>query len=539
MEFSKKFFLSLSIATTLFFNGYTQSNRYMVFFKDKTIDGQSNPLLYLSQKAIDRRIKQGLEVMTDMDYPVNSTYVTGVKNTGAEVFFTTRWMNGLLVQCPSSLVSTIEGLSYVDHVEFVAPSTRLTNSGRNRISLRKKSHVADATSTQLNMLGIDDMHHDTLHGEGMSIAIFDGGFQGVNVTAPFQHVFNEGRFNATLSHDFVTNSKNVFQYDDHGTMVFSVIAAEVPDAFTGGAPKANFQLFVTEDVSTEHRIEEYNWLFAAERVDSAGVDIISSSLGYYDFDSPSAQYTKGQMDGQTAVSTHAAQWAADRGILVVCSAGNEGNLPWQIITAPADAKDVIAVGNVNAQGTKHSSSSIGPTADDRIKPDLVTLGVGVHVIRASGSPSNATGTSLAAPLMTSLAAGVWQKFPDLTNKELIDLLKLTASNAKSPNNQIGFGIPNYNAVVNYLTPFTQTTPFVVYPNPITDTVKVRPIDPEAIPTCRIEMIASDGRIISNRMVSFSWLNREDQNDMSEFAPGIYYFRIWLGEKRFVFKILKV
>src|SRR5690606_12871380 len=143
--------------------------------------------------------------------------------------------------------------------------------------------------------------------------------------------------------------------------------------------KANFQLYVTEDVATEYRVEEYNWLFAAERADSAGVDIINSSLGYYDLDLPAMRYTKDQMDGKTAVVTKAAQWAADRGILVVCSAGNEGNQPdWGIITAPADAEDVIAVANVNTKGVVSSSSSRGPTADGRIKPDLAALGTGVR-----------------------------------------------------------------------------------------------------------------------------------------------------------------
>src|SRR5690606_12003754 len=205
-----------------------------------------------------------------------------------------------------------------------------------------------ATNVQLNMIGLTDMHSDNIRGEGVTIAILDSGFEGVDVTAPFSQIFQEGRIDLQASRDFVYNSDNVFQYDDHGTEVFSVIAAFQPGEFTGGAYKASYQLYVTEEVPTEYRIEEYNWLFAAERADSAGADIIQSSLGYYDFDGASMDYLKSQMDGVTAVVSKAAKWAADRGIIVVVSAGNEGNVSWQIITAPADVENVLAVAAVDA-----------------------------------------------------------------------------------------------------------------------------------------------------------------------------------------------
>jgi serine protease AprX len=540
MGCSKSF--ALIIFSFVFGTVSAQSNRYMVFFKDKTGSPYSvnAPSQFLSPRAIERRIKSGVDVVSE-DLPVNQSYVNAVKGTGAEVYFKTRWMNGVLVQCPASLIASIQALSFVDHVELVAPQAKLTSGGRNKITLRKKNHVGLETSTQLDMLGVPQMHHDGYRGENMWIAVFDGGFLGVNTTAPFQNIFSEGRFNDSLSHNFIVNSKNVFQYDDHGTMVLSTIGAEVPDLFTGGAYKANFSLFVTEDVGSELRIEEYNWLFAAERADSAGVDIISSSLGYNDFDGTNMDYTLQQMDGSTAVSTRAAQMAADRGVLVVCSAGNEGNDPsWGIITAPADAVDVIAVANVNSNGQRSSSSSIGPSADGRTKPDLAALGSGVKVIRANGLISSASGTSLSCPLITALAAGVWQRYSTLTNKELIELLKRTASRANFPNNEIGYGIPNYTGVVNYFdTSLTQSSVFAVFPTQIVDTVKVRPIDPDQYPTCRLELITSDGRIIANQVVDFNWVDREYESNMSAFAPGIYYFRIWVGDKRFVFKVFKV
>jgi subtilisin family serine protease len=531
-------------ATAIFFLvsafGFSQDNRYMVFFKDKSGSpfSVSEPSQYLSQKAIDRRIRHGITV-TETDFPVNAGYVQQVEATGAAVFYTTRWMNGVLVQCPASLINSIQALAFVDKVEFVAPNAKLQNNGRKSINQRKKDLPVKTELPQVDMIGVPEMHYDGFRGEGMSIAVFDGGFLGVDAAAPFQEVFTEGRYNTILSHDFVANSGNVFQYDDHGTMVFSLIAANVPDAFTGGAYEANFQLYVTEDGSSEYRVEEYNWLFAAERADSAGVDIIHSSVGYYDFDQSSMNYTLAQMDGKTAVSTKAAQWAAERGVLVVCSAGNEGNIPaWKIITAPADAVDVLAIGNVTAQGNRNGSSSTGPTADGRIKPDLAAMGTGVTVVKPNGSLGTATGTSLSAPLVTGLAAGIWQRYPEKTNKEIMDVLKKTATQAKNPDMYLGYGIPHYKAVVNYLERQQQTNTFEVYPNPTADTVTVRPINPDTITSCRVEIISSQGQLVSEHQVEFSWLNDRYKADLSNVAAGMYYLRIWVGAQRFVFKVMK-
>jgi serine protease AprX len=518
-----------------------QINRYMVFFKDKSGTPYSvgQPSQFLSEKAIERRVKQAFSI-TEQDLPVNPTYAQGVSTTGAKVFFATRWMNGVLIQCDASLVQSVLSLPYVNNVEFVAPQQRLTNGGRRKGLFRRKDDKNGVmTKTQLQMLGIPDMHTDGFKGEGMTIALLDGGFLGVNTTAPFQQVFSEGRYDDVVSHDFVRNTNNVFQYDDHGTQVFSVIAANVADDFTGGAYKANFQLFVTEDASSEYRIEEYNWLFAAERADSAGVDIISSSLGYYDFDLASMNYSTAQMDGKTAVVTRAAQWAADRGIIVVTSAGNEGNISsWKIITAPADGVDVVAVANVNSQGNASSSSSRGPSADGRIKPDLAALGSGVTVIQDNGAIGTASGTSLAAPLITSLIAGVWQKFPDLSAREIVAALKKTGSRSGNPDNIVGYGIPNYTAVSNYLAREGDAV-FDVYPNPAFDSLTISPADPDDVPNCKIELISRLGQVIATEEVSFNWTNNAFRADISNLASGIYFVRLTTSDRRYVYRISKV
>lgn len=535
--------LSLIFVVGLFsFASHGQENRYMVFFKDKngTAFSTSDPIKFLSPKAIDRRLMQNIDITT-RDLPVNDAYVAGVANAGARTFFTTRWMNGVLVVCAPGVVPAIEALEYVARVEYVAPLSPLQTGGRRSFNLRRKNnHAETETQSQLQMLGLDQMHAADVAGEGVTIAVLDSGFPGVLRGPAFDHIFSGDRFAEDVSYDFVHNSADVFQYDSHGTEVLSVIAALIPDAFTGGAFDANFQLYITEDVPTEYRIEEYNWLFAAESADSAGADIIHSSLGYYDFDDASMNYTVEDMDGETTVISRAAQWAADRGILVITSAGNEGAIAsWRIITAPADAEGVLAIGSVNSNLQKVNSSSVGPTADNRVKPDLVALGASVKVVKPGGQISTASGTSLAAPLVTSLAAGILQRYPELTNRAVMDILRKTASQANHPDSLLGYGIPNFRAVVNFMEQVPQEQPFAVFPTRVSDTLVVRPSDPEVIRSCEIQLVTAQGAVIHRDAVRFDWLNRAYTVDLSTCAAGIYYIRIFHEKRRFTFRVVKL
>lgn len=520
-----------------------QANRYMVFFKDKAgvPYTTSNPIEFLSQKAIDRRMKQGVDI-DERDLPVQRAYVEGVRNAGAPTYYTTRWLNAVLIECDENVLSAVGSLPYVDRVEFVAPPRQSASGGRRSFNLRSKNgHTGSETESQLQMLGIHRMHEGGYTGTGVTIAVLDSGFPGVSSGPAFEHIFSEGRFMDLVSYDFVHHSADVFRHDDHGTEVLSVIAGQIPDAFTGGAHDATFQLFITEDVPTEYRVEEYNWLFAAERADSAGVDIIHTSLGYYDFDDASMNYTLQQIDGKTTVVSRAAQWAADRGIVVVTSAGNEGSIStWKIVTAPADAEDVLAIGAVNASLQKTSSSSIGPTADGRIKPDVVALGQSVKVVKATGQMSTSSGTSLAAPLVTSLVAGIMQRYPDLGSKDVISLLRQTSSQANTPDNLLGYGVPNFQAVVNFQEHIPQTDPFEIFPNPLAqDTLTISPFDPNLVDSCEIEIISSQGQRLGRVTARFDWLNRTYKADLSGLVPGIYYIRVLSEKRRHTFKLVKL
>jgi serine protease AprX len=515
-------------------------NRYMVFFKDKNGSSfiKSDSLAFLSPRALQRRADQGINIQSK-DIPVNASYVQSIRDLNVNTFFTTRWMNGVLVQCEASSIPGIEAFAFVDHVELVAPGERLSVNGRKtKIAKEKRTQATEVTKAQRRFIGLDVMHGLNIHGEDMLIAVLDGGFTGVDVHTPFQHLFSESRIELNNCFDFVANGADVFQYDNHGTQVLSIMAALKNDEFVGGAYKATYQLYVTEDVDSEFRIEEYNWLFAAERADSSGVDLINTSLGYYDFDDASMNYTKAQLDGNTTVITRAAQMAADRGIIVVCSAGNEGAIAWKTITAPADAVDVVAVANVNSTGSRALTSSVGPSADNRIKPDLAALGQGVAVISGNGNIVSTSGTSVATPSITSLIAGVWQRYPQLTSKEVVQLVKSTASQADNPDYELGYGIPNFRAIVNYQERVEQELPFVVYPNPATDTLYIRPSDPEIFPDCKLELIDIHGKAVAAHDVEFSWLNREFVGDLSGISAGLYILNIRHASAIFTFKVIK-
>jgi len=516
-----------------------QDNRYMVFFKDKagTSYSVSDPSEFLSVRAIERRNRQGLVVIMQ-DIPVNQSYIQGVSATGAEVMHTTRWMNGVLVSCDEVALTSIQSLPYVERLELVAPGGKPASSGRRRINTRTtETGESLVTANQLSLLGLDEMHASGYTGEGVYIAVLDAGFPGVNTAGAFSHIFDDNRMIDT--YDFVHDDPDAFVQSNHGTNVFSVIGGYVPDAYTGGAHGASFQLYVTEDVGGEYRIEEYNWLFAAERADSTGADIISTSLGYNTFDDPSMNYGKDDLDGITSVIARAAQLAADRGIAIVSSAGNEGSNSWETITTPADNENVMAVAATNSMGVRSPISSVGPSADGRIKPDVGAMGIGVSVVNPAGTFGMSSGTSLAAPLITGLLAGVWQKFPLLTNRQLLEAVRTTASQADNPDFLLGYGIPNFHAIVNKLEWLPQARPMTVFPNPTPDSVLIRPADPAKATTCLVEILSLQGQVLSSQEVAFDWIRKGFEADCSNLAAGMYLLRVRTGEEVYSFKIVKL
>lgn len=452
-------------------------NKHFVYFKDKLNTPFSilEPQKFLSGSAMERRIRYNIPV-NSRDLPVTPLYVSELKKQGATIWYTSRWFNGAVVQCDTAVYRKIQNLPFVKQTQTIRLTSVKSSPHKGqqsvfafprKLSGEKKQQTFGYAFTQAKLIGVPDMHTAGFRGEGMHIAVFDGGFTGVNRIAAFAHLFNTGKIKATF--DFVDKNTGVFEKDSHGTEVLSTMAANLSGTFIGTAPEATYSLFITEENKREQHLEEINWLLAAEFADSAGVDIIQSSLGYNIFDTPGASYTYADMNGNKALVSRAADFAAATGMLVVISAGNEGNNAWQYITAPADADSVLSIGATDSLGRKATFSSVGPTADGRIKPDLSGQGLLAAVINPAGNVIRANGTSFSAPIVCGLAAGFWQANRHLTNMQVIAYLKLSGSQASQPDNKLGFGIPHFKRAQLLADKNAKkgNTGFKLFPNPVT------------------------------------------------------------------------
>jgi subtilisin family serine protease len=364
-------------------------------------------------------------------------------------------MNGALVEADATALNKIRNLSFVkpfDSLEKLegqnVKNEKLPESQKEPVKSVPQRRAANPapdlygfSRNQLVMLGVDQMHRSNFAGQGLQIAVLDGGFYNADKIPSLRHLFLNNQILGT--YDFVDAEQSVYEDEPHGMQVLSVVAGKQDSELVGPAYQASYWLLRTEEDFSEYRIEEVNWLVGAEFADSVGADIINSSLGYNTFDDPSMDYRKADLDGNTALITRAADRAAATGMLVVVSAGNEGDNSWGTLTAPADGDSVLSVAAVNGAGLYANLSSRGPSADHRIKPNLAAQGQGTVLSRSDGSVGTSSGTSYSAPLITGLAAGLWQAFPQLNAWEVMDYLHRSASQSNKPDSLLGYGIPTY------------------------------------------------------------------------------------------------
>jgi serine protease AprX len=457
-------------------------NRYAIHYKYKPQDffTLEEPVLFLTSKALERRDRQGI-ALDSLDLPISQKYIDQVSPFVKQVLYHSNWLNASIVIADQESIEEIKGFDFVDHVVLAAPgyvpegkiSTRVNGkSGINKNSKGKTNNLEAPFDYQNSLLGIHEMHEEGFRGKGVTIAVFDAGFPGVDQIPGFSHLFENNQLLGTKDFVHVWN-KNVYSKNQHGTNVLSLLASDDPELLLSGAPEADYILCITEEVSTEYRIEEYNWVKAAEFADSLGVDIINSSLGYWDFDDESMNYTLEDLNGESALVSKGASLAGNKGILVVTSAGNYGNRGSSSITAPADAKGILSVGATNVSMERASFSSQGPTVDGRIKPEVSTFGEQVWLLRSSGNLGRASGTSFSSPQIAALAAGLWQARPEWTKDELIGRILESSSLSALPDNSLGYGIPNFlRALYGEILSIDQKENeevWKIFPNPLSGT----------------------------------------------------------------------
>ena len=380
--------------------------RYTLKDKQGSPYSLDHPGRWLSHKSVERRRRQGLP-LDSADLPVSHQYLKTIEKTAngfvhqdkrssAEwtLIGTSRWQNTVLVRSNDTTL-----LHHLSTLDFVKGSRQVWQSPDSIECGQLKVKVHEKWNPWANILGVKDFVYP--------------------------------------------NSTHFYRETDHGTKVLSVMAANEPQILVGTAPEARYWLLRCEDQQTEQPVEEDYWTMAAEFADSAGVDIISSSLGYNEYDNHLGDYRLRDLDGKTALISQTASMLASKGILLINSAGNLGMGPWKKITFPADANDILTVGAVNYDRKNAPFCGVGPTQDGRVKPDVMALGSPASLISGRGTIIRDMGTSFSTPIVAGLVACLWQALPDKTALEIINLVRQTSSQYQEPDNIYGYGIPNF------------------------------------------------------------------------------------------------
>ena len=480
-------FLLLFFAASLFAEAQVATNIYWVQFTDKNDSPYSidNPEDYLSPRALQRRANLGITIDA-YDIPVNPQYLQAVADCGAQLINPSKWLNGVSVYTTdSNVIGAINALPFVAEVRNCPNDLKAQELKERWMANEMKPTTvnrgmngfyggAEAQVTQLKVNLLHDMGYD---GTGVVVAVLDGGFIGTEEASCFDNMREEGRLLGVR--DFVYGSSSVYTQSTHGTSCLSTMAAYDPNNMVGTAYKASYYLIHTEDGDTENIIEEYNWVSGAEYADSLGVDVCTTSLGYIDFDMSEWNHPFEHFDGKTAPMTIGAEIAASRGMICMNAAGNEGDGVCTL-GIPADAEHILTVGAVDGNGNRASFSSVGPTYDDRIKPDVMAMGQGTYVASGYGSwwpYYNGDGTSFATPVLAGAVTCLRQALPYTSVQELCDVIRASGDRADNPDSKYGYGVPDFSQALELLSveePIGNTPAHIitVYPNPSNGEVHV-------------------------------------------------------------------
>ena len=534
----------LFFAALLFFGGFCQAQIQdaWVFFADKENVQVSieNPLTILTQEALDRKALHEV-VIDERDVPVNETYITTIKDTpGITVWAKSKWMNCIYVQGTMADIEALNDLSFVVGLEYADKDLNWPNpvpvTDKFAIEQQQERIEYDygAAANQIEMISGDFIHRQDFTGEGMIVAVMDSGFPNFENNPGYAHVMANNRLLGT--YDFYARTTDVTGTGTHGSSTTSDIGGYVENQFVGTAPNASFYLFRTEYGPSENPREEAWWVEALERADSLGVDVVNTSLGYQAYDNANYDHSYEDLDGQTTFAARGANLAYEKGMILVTSAGNQGN-SFGTVATPADAIGLLAVGAVNAGGNYASFSSRGPTVDGRVKPDVMAQGQSAAVLTTTCAVDFSSGTSFSSPILAGAVACLWQALPETKNFELMQIIRESAHLYQNPTPQMGYGIPNFEIAYNVLLglgieDLAQQSLIAIAPNPVKTYFEVSL--PASVEQAEVLIYNTIGQLIYRTQVSHS----QEQVSMEGWSKGLYIVSVKASGAENNFKIQK-
>lgn len=527
----------------------TAPDTYWVGFADKSGTPYSvgEPEQFLSARSIARRQAQGIAI-DETDLPVDPAYIAGVLATGdVELINRSKWFNAITVRTTDQ--AALDAIALLPFVSQVRGTRRLMGAAPAE---GKFTLFADApiiarggqpedygdSWTQISMLNGHLLHALEAKGQGILIGVLDSGFDQADILAAFEEL--RAREGIVLTRDMVNHDGDVYGDHWHGRSVLSFMAGILPGYLQGTAPLADYALVRTEEVASEFVVEEDNWVAGAELCDSLGCDVLNTSLGYTTFDDPGQDHSYADMDGATARISIAAGMAAQKGMIPVQSAGNSGSSAWRYISAPADAFDILTVGAVGGNELHAPFSSFGPSADGRVKPDVMAMGWGAVGLRFEGdSVAPISGTSFSAPILAGLVACLWQLHPNRSAHDVMDAVRRSAHLWSAPNDSMGYGIPDFMQAHAWLTATSVAEPAAegaaVFPVPFVDHVQVIGLPSDG--SWSAQLLDVSGRVIRmTRIVaaqgSLRW------HGLGDLSSGPYLLRLEHSGDRIARRVLK-
>jgi subtilisin family serine protease len=525
------------------FSSWAQTrDTYWVAFTHKPAGAYSllQPQAYLGPRSIARRVRQGISIDSS-DLPVHAPFLDSLRSAGAQVKHSSKWLNGATIRIPNNDSLVLQRIYNLPFVRQTLPNGRKAGQDGRYPSHKLAVHPVPlpissvgrtssgygASSAQIRLHKGDFLHDLGYRGQGLRIAVFDAGFVAMPQIRAFDSLY--ARNGVLDAFDFVDMDSMVYELDGHGTYVMGCMAANLPGELMGTAPKAEYMLYRTENNvgGSENPIEEDNWVVAAERADSLGADVFNSSLIYTTFDVPGWNHSWADMDGNTTRMTRASDLAASKGILVVNSAGNYGGGPWFKIGAAADGDSVLAVGATDTLGVRIGFSSMGPTADGRIKPNVMAVGAGAATCAIPGpGVALVSGTSFAGPIMAGLATCLWQALPNRQAYQILDLLERCSNRSTNPDTLNGYGVPNLQRALTLAgwSPSTMDSlpSWTWAPQPCTqDQSLLLRGNRLPIGTYQISWFNTQGQRVQDN--EFNWPSESGQNfvEITKPKPGFY------------------